>query len=296
MHGRWIGLAVLASLAISTAGSLSAQQVSPEQPSIMNEEPDSQTPAAAAPPRRAHAAAPALQPDPNLDADDQLAPSQVRQPIPAAVSEPSGLGHSTHRAVKHAVNATADPAATGRSGRAKPDVVTCSGAFGKDSSHLKLAMVYDSRNVIFTEVDAGSGRTVEASVLFPKDPKRRLEVWWSKPELRKDTFLIVINGQSDWIAPGRIRLGLSLPQLEKLNGKPFKLKGFDKSGVARVSDWDDGVLAAFAGGCKSGVSFKASAKAAPDAVTALPADHEFSSDDPAMRAVKPTISEILVGY
>lgn len=296
MHGRWIGLAVLASVAISPAGSLLAQQASPAQPSIINEEPDDQTPPAAAPRTHTHTATPALQPDPNLDADDQLAPSQVKQPIPAAVSEPSGFGHSTHRAVKHAANATADPVAAGRSGRARPDVVTCSGAFGKDSSHLRLAMVYDSRNVTFTEVDAGSGKTVEASVLFPKDPRRRLEVWWSKPDLRKDTFLIVINGQSDWIAPGRIRLGLSLPQLEKLNGKPFKLKGFDKSGVARVSDWDGGALATFAGGCKSGVSLKASAKAAPDAVTALPADHEFSSADPAMRTVKPTISEILVGY
>jgi len=28
----------------------------------------------------------------------------------------------------------------------------------------------------------------------------------------------------------------------------------------------------------------------------LPADHEYSSSDPALRAVNPTVSEILLGY
>jgi hypothetical protein len=78
--------------------------------------------------------------------------------------------------------------------------------------------------------------------------------------------------------------------------KPFKLKGFDKDGVATVSDWDGGLLATIAGGCKSGLSLHADAKAGADAVGALPADHEYSSDDPAIRAVQPTVSEILIGY
>jgi hypothetical protein len=87
-----------------------------------------------------------------------------------------------------------------------------------------------------------------------------------------------------------------LAQLEKLNHKPFKLKGFDKSGVATVSDWDGGELAALPGGCKSGVNLVADSKAAADAIAALSADKEYSSDDPAVRAVKLTVSEILIGY
>jgi hypothetical protein len=31
--------------------------------------------------------------------------------------------------------------------------------------------------------------------------------------------------------------GLSLADLEKLNRKPFKLRGFDKDNTATVSDW-----------------------------------------------------------
>jgi hypothetical protein len=222
--------------------------------------------------------------NPDLDSDDQLAPSQMKQPVPGAESQPASAAHAP-AALRHA---GAAPAVAGHT-------VACSGTFGKDSSHLKLAMTYDSRNITFTDVEA-NGSKVPASVLFPKDPKRRLEVWWANPAARSDTYLIVINGKSDWIAPGGLHLGLNLAQLEKLNHKAFKLKGFDKDGTATVSDWDGGALASLPGGCKSGVSLRADPKVPADTVTALAADKEYSSADPEMRAVKPAVSEILIGY
>jgi len=72
--------------------------------------------------------------------------------------------------------------------------------------------------------------------LFPNDPKRRLEVWWSDRATRSDIHLIVITGQSTWTAADGMRLGQTLEQVEKLNHKPFKLKGFDKDRIANVSD------------------------------------------------------------
>jgi len=184
----------------------------------------------------------------------------------------------------------------GKPPRANPHlVVTCSGAFAKDSSHLKLAMAYDLKNVDFSEVDAGAGKTM-ASIIYPKDPKRRLEVWWQEPERRKDTYLIAINGQSTWAGPDGLRLGLNLADLEKLNRKPFKLKGFDKDSIASVTDWDGGTLSALPGGCKAGVMLRADVKVPPTTLSALPADREFFSIDPAMRAANPAVSEILIGY
>jgi len=225
--------------------------------------------------------------NPDLDTDDQLAPSQMKGPVPAAVSQPPGsAAHAAAPAVMR--HAAPGPALAGHT-------VACSGSFAKDSSHLKLAMTFDSRNIAFTDVDA-NGTKVPASVLFPKDPKRRLEVWWANPAARSDTYLIVINGKSDWVAPGGLRLGLNLAQLEKLNHKAFKIKGFDKDGSATVSDWDGGALASLPGGCKSGVSLRADPKAASDALAALDAEKEYSSADAEIRAVKPAVSEILIGY
>ena len=179
--------------------------------------------------------------------------------------------------------------------RTPTTVVACSGVFAKDSSHLKLAMFFDSKNITFTDVEA-SGSKVPASVLFPNDPKRRLEVWWSNITARKDIYLIVIGGQSTWTAPGGLRLGQSLEQVEKLNHQPFKLKGFDKDGIATGSDWDGGALATVAGGCKPGISLRADAKASAETIGALSADKEYSSSDPEIRATKPTITEILIAY
>ncbi|HML08059.1 MAG TPA: hypothetical protein VK430_08045 [Xanthobacteraceae bacterium] len=298
-------VALFVGFTLAVPGSVSAQQGAPEQPSIMVDEgpavaprqtPQPQSPVSPQPakPARARAQMPALEPDPGLDAADQLAPSQIVQPMPGAVSTPGRTGAGAAAVVAQTAPA-AKPAAAKPSAPPTRLVVACSGPFGRDSSHLKLAMTYETKNLDFGEVEASGGRAV-ASILYPKDPKRRLEVWWSNPTNRKDTYLIVINGRSTWTGPGGLRLGLSLAEVEKLNGKPFKLSGFNKDGVAAVSSWDGGKLAALDGNCKAGVSARADAKAAADALAALPADHEYTSADPAMRAVNPAISEILIGY
>ncbi len=303
--------ATISALAISlaAAGPLAAQQQVPQAQSADPNEPDQAAPPPAAKPHRKGAKL-TTPTNPDLDTDDQLAPSQMQQQMPAAVAQPSSAPvKPTRPAVRAATAAAPSASPAAAPGGAAPvagsraaaalasaRVVACSGAFSKDSSHLRLAMTFDTKNVTFSDVESSGGSKVPASVLFPTDPKRRLEVWWSNPAARSQTYLIVINGKSTWTAPGGMKLGLTLAQLEKLNHKPFKLKGFDKDGTAAVSDWDGGLLATLAGGCKSGLSLQADPKAAPDSVSALAADKEYSSSDPAMRAVKPIVSEILIGY
>ena len=176
-----------------------------------------------------------------------------------------------------------------------PHTVACSESFGKDSNHLKLAMGFGFKNVTTTDVVAENGTKVAASVLFPDDPQQRLEVWW-KNAPSSGTYLIVITGQSNWTAPGGLRLGLTLAELEKLNHKSFKLKGFDNNGVAAGSDWGGGELASLAGGCKAGLSLRADPKVSAKIIGALSPNKEYASSNPQMRAAKPTVSEILIGY
>ena len=309
MRRLWIGAAAAATIAMAATNTATAQQNRSAQPSIADpDQPDQAAPPPAKSSRhsRKTTASVAAQPDPDLDTDDQLAPSQMKQPMPAAVSQPSGNAHAVKRAAADSPAATAAPPgaaapaaprpATARPLAADTHTIACVGAFSKDSSHLRLAMTFDSKNITFTDVEADGGTKVPASVLFPNDPKRRLEVWWANPTARSQTYLIVINGQSAWTGPGGMKLGLTLAQLEKLNHKPFKVKGFDKTGVASVSDWDGGVLSALPGGCKSGLSLRADPKAPADALGAVTADKEFTSSDPILRALKPSVSEILIGY
>jgi hypothetical protein len=173
--------------------------------------------------------------------------------------------------------------------------VACSGPFAKDSSHLKLAVAFNSLNITFTDVEGPAGAKVMASVLFPNDAKKRLEVWWQNEAARSGTYLIVINGQSTWTAPKGLRLGLGLAAVEKLNGKPFKLKGFDKDG-GDTTDWQGGALLSLPGGCKVGLKFAPDPKAPEAARAETMVGNEFDSSDAAMRAVRPTIAEIILGY
>jgi hypothetical protein len=215
---------------------------------------------------------------PQLRDDEQILPSQIVRPPAVTQSVPS-----------EAAPKAAKPPEPAR-------VVACTGSFAKDSGHVKLAQSFGAQNVTFADVDGDDGSTLKASVLFPKDPKRRLEVLWDDDVTRTGTRMIVIDGQSTWTAPRGLHLGLPLAALEKLNGKPFKLVGFGKDGMAPVSDWNDGSFNTLLDDCKLGLRLKADPKAAADARAAVSGEKEFMSTDAAIRAVKPTVGEILLAY
>jgi hypothetical protein len=243
---------------------------------------------------------------PQLSPEDQISPRQMQT---APVSRSAPPAKRTPRAVAPpaAANPDADtaanPAPTAPNTAPKPApkpaaaarTIACSGAFAKDSNHLKLTQMIEAKNITYGPVAGAEGTTLNASILFPKDPKRRLEVLWQNEAARSDTSLIVITGQSQWQGPKGLRLGLALAALEKLNGKPFKLSGFDQPDSSAVIDWQDGALALLPGGCKVGIKFAADKKIAPD-VLAAAAGKELLSSDAAVRAAKPVVAEIIFGY
>jgi hypothetical protein len=179
---------------------------------------------------------------------------------------------------------------------APAQTVACNGAFTRDSSHMKLATAFGSQNVTWDDVDGPGGSKLKASVLFPKDPKRRLEVLWTRPDARTDLQLVAINHQSTWTAPKGLRLGMTLAAVEKLNGKPFELSGFAKDTGGSVQSWDGGALAELPGGCKVSLRFEPDPKAAPDVRNDVAVDKQFASSDTAMKKAAPKVVEILIGY
>ena len=105
----------------------------------------------------------------------------------------------------------------------------------------------------------------------------------------------MITGQSQWKGPKGLRLGLALAALEKLNGKPFRLSGFDQPDGSAVLDWQGGALATLPGGCKVGIRLAPDKKAAADLLAAA-AGKELLSNAATVRAVKPVVAEIILGY
>ena len=219
--------------------------------------------------------------------DAPAAKPAKRGAVPAATAAPSG---------EEPLQAPAPAPVAHKPAPTPANVVACGGVFAKDSTHLKIAVKYDSRNITYGQVDGPEGSKIPGSILFPNDPKRRLEVLWANEAARSDPSVIAINGKSQWSAPKGMKLGLPIAALEKANGKPFKLSGFDKDGFTSVAGWDGGALSNLPGGCKMGIRLRANPKAPEDVRKAVTGDKELSSNDGDVKAVKPTVIEILIGY
>jgi hypothetical protein len=194
--------------------------------------------------------------------------------------------------------ATDDDAAAPKPAAPKPaaNVVACSGVFAKDSTHLKLAIKYDSRNIAFGDVDGPDGSKIKASILFPNDPRRRLEVLWNNEASRSDTSIIAINGKSQWTAPKGLKLGMPLAAIEKLNGKPFKLAGFDWNGGGFVRELD-GKLKMPPGGCNLIIRFEPGiANPLPARYAEITGDKTIVSSNKLLRRTRAQVSEWGIGY
>jgi len=238
---------------------------------------------------------------PNLTDEEQISPRQV-QTVPAARPRPPAARAVQPNATSAAAQSGAEAATTAAPETAEKhpakhgtDTIACGGVFAKDSSHVKLAQFFQANNIEYGQVTGGGGSALNATILFAKEPKRRLEVLWQNDAARSDISLIVITGKSQWKGPKGLHLGLTLAALEKLNGKPFRLSGFDQADGSSALDWQGGALSALPGGCQVGVRFAPDSKAAPT-VLAAAGGKDLMSNAPALRAAKPVVSEIIFGY
>jgi hypothetical protein len=215
----------------------------------------------------------------------------------AAQPQPQSPAQRPPRHVQQDGDEPADkPAAKPRAAAPSGNAVTCGGTFSKSATHLTLARKFNSSNVVFGEVDGPDGSKLKASILFPNDARRRLEVLWNDDTSRTDLSVVAINGRSQWTAPRGLKLGIPLATLERMNGRPFKLTGLDAQGYATVLGWEGGNLSKLPGGCRIGIRLAADADAADDVRSAVSGQQEFRSNDSKLKAVNPTIAEILIGY
>src|ERR1051325_4209920 len=138
----------------------------------------------------------AAQPPPTKETKKKKAAKPEAPPVVNLPVDPDGVAPPVE---------TAPPARARTS--APAHTVACSGAFAKNSSHIRLAQIFGTQNITFTEVDGVQNSKIPATVLYPKDPKRHLEILWSNEASRSGTRLVAINGQSTWTGPKGLRLG-----------------------------------------------------------------------------------------
>jgi hypothetical protein len=179
---------------------------------------------------------------------------------------------------------------------AAPRVIKCEGPFGRNASHADLVKAFGNGNVVYQDIDGAEGEKIKASVLFPNDAKAKLEVIWDDEKARRGP-MIRAKDQSAWASANGIRIGMAIADIEKMNGKPFILSGFDWEYGGRVKDWQGGELAKpLPGGCTVGVEFVHPEDAPEASLTKVSGDGDFRSDNADMRAVEPYVAVLTISY
>jgi hypothetical protein len=145
-------------------------------------------------------------------------------------------------------------------------------------------------------VDAAEGSKEKATVLFDDDPTRRIVVYWHDDKNRARPSTISVSAPSLWVGPGGIGNGMKLSDVEKKNGKPFKLAGFDWGGGGFVRELD-GKLKPTAGGCNLIIRFEPGiANPLPARYAEITGDKTVVSSNKLLRRTRAQVSEWGIGY
>ncbi len=170
------------------------------------------------------------------------------------------------------------------------------GAINGHTTRADLVRAYGKANVIDQDVDVGEGETEPGTIVFPKDPKRSIEILWKDPDKKTQPAAAQIEGKASlWKGPHGVSLGTSLKQLEQFNGRPFQLTGFGWDYSGTVMSWENGSLATEFNGEHGRVFVRLDSgnQVSPEEESQVAGDQYFSSHHPVMQKINPVAYQII---
>jgi hypothetical protein len=178
-------------------------------------------------------------------------------------------------------------------------VIACTGPFARDADERRLAQVFGAANVERADIPVGEGNTEPGTVIFAKDPARRIDILWHEAYARPN--VVIIRNGSTWPVAiagldKPVSNGATLAEIEAMNGKPFTLTGFGWDLGGYSNGWDGGRLDKPVGGCNLSLRFDPASDAPGDTLDKVNGDVEFLSTDSAVRQTRPVVIEIELGW
>jgi hypothetical protein len=107
------------------------------------------------------------------------------------------------------------------------------GTFAESTTLADLEALFGKANVKAASTPAEYGADM---VLFPDDPARRAYVRFYDSDATHLSSISIRDAGSRWRGKQGVRIGMSLAELQKLNGKPFYFTGFNEQGSWVVHD------------------------------------------------------------
>jgi hypothetical protein len=165
------------------------------------------------------------------------------------------------------------------------------------TSEADLIRVFGPENVQRDGIHVGEGETEPGTLVYAADDTKSLAVIWQDPHERRHPREIRIRGEkSRWRIARGISLGTRLQEIERLNGRPFKLTGFAWDYGGTVTSWNGGRLEAILAGAILRFDQEATSSLTDRELRSISGDREFSSAHPVLRKMNPRIHEIIVQF
>lgn len=163
------------------------------------------------------------------------------------------------------------------------------------SSEAQIIKRFGRRNVLRTRVPIGHGQEEPGTIVFPRDPRRTIAILWKLQNVRTSPKHARVRGNdSAWIVGPGVRLGLTLQELEALNGGPFTLTGFGDVYEGTVVSWDRGALDRALGATSRVAVRLAPSPAEREATAAYEGDQEIRSES--LRELNLRVYEIAIDF
>lgn len=172
--------------------------------------------------------------------------------------------------------------------------VACAGVYGASSSEDLLIETFGQENVVTGLVDGPEGSQYIATTVYKGDADREMVFSWFDEDRLESLSSVQLSPSQ--VGPGGIRIGMTVSEVEAVNGAPFTLSGFwwDYGGYA---GFDSGNLSGVAGDCYVNLRF-AAPEGVSDAidVTPITGDREVPSSEGLLEALDIRVEKLSLGY
>jgi hypothetical protein len=128
--------------------------------------------------------------------------------------------------------------------------ITCLSPIAPDDTERSLKQRF-GKDAVVQDLPGAEGEKYRGLVLFPKAKDRRIEVAFTDDKAMRASGLTLRDaGKTSLWSVNGVTIGSSLADVQKANGKPFLVSGFEWDYGGFVTDWKGGALGRpLQGGC-----------------------------------------------
>ena len=194
-----------------------------------------------------------------------------------------------------AIMAAAVPLGQPAGGKPAPQphtAITCNWPVGPYDSARDVLRRF-GRQARLADIGTGEGETERGVLLFPGDPRRRMEVLFWGPTRHAPQSVKFAGDGAPWTVAG-IRLGDSLESVSRRNGRAMSMQMFDADYSGTVQSFDGGRLETVMGVCEPDIVFSPTIGSGYS--NSLSGDGVVKSDHPDMPKARAYVSILGVHF